>query len=374
VEPGEVAAHLIAARPTRPAAVADAVGWCERAAVAASSRLGHAEAATHLAAALTLPGTEAGEGRRLLGDLAEAQDRAGETAAARSSFRRLDADAAAAGDTAGLVRAALGVHRLGSRTAAEFAESLGLLAEAEAALPAAADRDRCALLAARAGDLVHAGWNSAPDATAVRRGRPGARAGPPGRRSPPCWRPRCSRRTTPAGGRAPRPTGCRSPTRWSTRRPATPSCWPRPVLLRATALLELGDPAARAELRAVRGGVARLGHARGRHAALTRGATAALLDGDLDAAARLAAEGSGPRAGDGCAGGDAGLPHAARRARHGRRAAAAGRGRRPSRRTTRRGRCARSWPPPRPPAPGGSPTPGPRWPAGGCRRCPSCTT
>ena len=121
------------ARPTRPAAVADAVGWCERAAVAASSRLGHAEAATHLAAALTLPGSEAGEGRRLLGELAEAQDRAGDTAAARASFRRLAAAAAAAGDTAGLVRAALGVHRLGSRTAAEFAESLGLLAEAEAA-------------------------------------------------------------------------------------------------------------------------------------------------------------------------------------------------------------------------------------------------
>jgi hypothetical protein len=63
------------------------------------------------------------------------------------------------------------------------------------------------------------------------------------------------------------------------------------LLLRATALLELGDPGAPAELRAYAEASARLGHARGRHAALTRTATAQLLAGDLDAAARLAGEG-----------------------------------------------------------------------------------
>ena len=290
VEPGEVAAHLVAGRPTRPAAVADAVGWCERAAVAASSRLGHAEAATHLAAALTLPGTGAGEGRRLLGELAEAQDRAGDTAAARASFRRLAADAAAAADTAGLVRAALGVHRLGSRTAAEFAESLGLLAEAEAALPAAADRDRCALLAARAGDLVHAGWNSAPDATAAgvagRALELARRVGDPALLATALlaahdarWRPGTAADRLPIADEMVEAAA------------GDPELLAQAVLLRATALLELGDPAARAELRAYAEASARLGHARGRHAALTRGATAALLDGDLDAAARLAAEG-----------------------------------------------------------------------------------
>ena len=294
VEPGEVAAHLVAARPTRPAAVADAVGWCERAAVAASSRLGHAEAATHLAAALTLPGTGAGEGRRLLGELAEAQDRAGDTAAARASFRRLAAEAAAAADTAadtaGLVRAALGVHRLGSRTAAEFAESLGLLAEAEAALPAAADRDRCALLAARAGDLVHAGWNSAPDATAAgvagRALELARRVGDPALLATALlaahdarWRPGTAADRLPIADEMVEAAA------------GDPELLAQAVLLRATALLELGDPAARAELRAYAEASARLGHARGRHAALTRSATAALLDGDLDAAARLATEG-----------------------------------------------------------------------------------
>ena len=259
------------------------------------------------------------------GALAEAQDRAGETGAARASFRRLAADAGAAGDTAGLVRAALGVHRLGSRTAAEFAESLGLLTEAEAALPAGADRERCALLAARAGDLVHAGWNS-------------------GCLTPPLPRSPVARWSSPAGSatRSMLATALLAAhdARW---RPGTaaerlpiademadaaagdPELLAQALLLRATALLELGDPAAPAELRAYAEASARLGHARGRHAALTRSATAELLTGDLDAAARLAGAGLRPRAGDGRTRGDAGLPHAPHRAGPRRRPAAAGR-------------------------------------------------
>ena len=290
VEPGEVAAHLVAARPADPAAVADAVRWCERAAAAASTRLGHAEAAAHLAAALTLPGVAEGERRRLLGALAEAQDRAGETGPARASFRRLAADAGAAGDTAGLVRAALGVHRLGSRTAAEFAESLGLLAEAEAALPAGADRERCALLAARAGDLVHAGWNSGPDATATEvAGRAlelARRIGDPAMLATALlaahdarWRPGSAAERLPIADEM------------ADAAAGDPELLAQALLLRATALLELGDPAAPAELRAYAEASARLGHARGRHAALTRSATAELLTGDLDAAARLAGAG-----------------------------------------------------------------------------------
>ena len=289
-EPGEVAAHLVAAGPTDPAAVAAAVGWCERAAAAASTRLGHAEAAAHLAAALTLPGGEAGEGRRLLGALAEAQDRAGETAAARASFRRLAGDAAAAGDSAELLRAALGVHRLGSRTAAEFAESLGLLAEAEAALPAGADRERCTLLAARASDLVHASWNSGPDPTAAdvagRALELARRVGDPALLATALlaahnarWRPGTAAERLPIADEM------------ADAAAGDPELLAQALLLRATALLELGDPAAPAELRAYAEASARLGHARGRHAALTRSATAELLAGDLDAAAGLAGEG-----------------------------------------------------------------------------------
>ncbi|HEY7102530.1 MAG TPA: AAA family ATPase [Mycobacteriales bacterium] len=296
VEPGEVAAHLVAARPTDPAAVADAVGWCERAAAAASTRLGHAEAATHLAAALALvveagQAVGAGEGRRLLGALAEAQDRAGETGPARESFRRLAADAAGAGDTAGLVRAALGVHRLGSRTAAEFAESLGLLADAEVALPAGTDRDRCVLLAARASDLVHAGWNSGlhtGSATDVA-GRAlelARRVGDPALLATALlaahnarWRPGTAADRLPIADEM------------ADAAAGDPELLAQALLLRATALVELGHPAASAELRAYAEASARLGHARGRHAALTRSATAELLAGDLDAAVRLAGDG-----------------------------------------------------------------------------------
>ena len=289
-EPGEVAAHLVAAGPTDPAAVAVAIGWCERAAAAASTRLGHAEAAAHLAAALTLPGGEAEEGRRLLGALAEAQDRAGETAAARASFRRLAGDAAAAGDSAELLRAALGVHRLGSRTAAEFAESLGLLAEAEAALPAGADRERCTLLAARASDLVHASWNSAPDPTAAEvAGRAlelARRVGDPALLATALlavhnarWRPGTAAERLPIADEM------------ADAAAGDPELLAQALLLRATALLELGDPTAPAELRAYAEASVRLGHARGRHAALTRSATAELLAGNLDAAAGLAGEG-----------------------------------------------------------------------------------
>jgi hypothetical protein len=52
---------------------------------------------------------------------------------------------------------------------------------------------------------------------------------------------------------------------------ADPDLLAQALLLRATALLELGDPAAPAELRAYAQAAARLGHARGRHAALSRG-------------------------------------------------------------------------------------------------------
>jgi len=292
VEPGEVAAHLVAARPADPAAVAVAVGWCERAAAAASARLGHAEAATHLAAALTLLADGAGEALRLLGELAEAQDRAGETGAARAAFRRLAAAATASGETAPLVRAALGVHRLGCRTPAEFAESLRLLSEAEAALPAGADRERCALLAARASDLVHAGWNSGlqSDSTAADvAGRAltiARRVGDPALLATALlaahnarWRPGTAAERLPIADEM------------ADAAAGDPELLAQALLLRATALLELGDPAAPAELRAYAEASARLGHARGRHAALTRSATAELLAGDLDAAARLAGEG-----------------------------------------------------------------------------------
>ncbi|MPZ73468.1 MAG: hypothetical protein GEU74_09590 [Nitriliruptorales bacterium] len=61
-------------------------------------------------------------------------------------------------------------------------------------------------------------------------------------------------------------------------------------LLRATALLELGDPEALAELETYCGHSHDLGHARARYGATSRRATLSLIAGDLDRARDLAAE------------------------------------------------------------------------------------
>ena len=61
-------------------------------------------------------------------------------------------------------------------------------------------------------------------------------------------------------------------------------------LLRAAALIELGDPAGRSELLAYTAMAEELGHVRGRWAALTRRATFAQIAGHTDEAARLADE------------------------------------------------------------------------------------
>jgi len=62
-------------------------------------------------------------------------------------------------------------------------------------------------------------------------------------------------------------------------------------LLRAAALLELGDPAGRDEMQAYIALAMRLGHARGRWGALTRRATYAQLAGRVEEAARLGEQG-----------------------------------------------------------------------------------
>ena len=61
-------------------------------------------------------------------------------------------------------------------------------------------------------------------------------------------------------------------------------------LLRATALIELGDPRGRSDLACYCDLAAELGHSRGRWSAAARSATAALLAGRVDEAAELCAE------------------------------------------------------------------------------------
>ena len=69
-------------------------------------------------------------------------------------------------------------------------------------------------------------------------------------------------------------------------------------LLRAAALIELGDPAGRAELSTYISLAEGLGHARGRWGALTRRATLAQLVGRADEAAQLGEQALAARTGD----------------------------------------------------------------------------
>ena len=68
-------------------------------------------------------------------------------------------------------------------------------------------------------------------------------------------------------------------------------------LLRAAALLELGEPAGRDELLTYVALAGDLGHARGRWGALTRQATFAQIAGRAEESARLGEAGAGTRAG-----------------------------------------------------------------------------
>ena len=142
-----LAAHFVAAGPTL---AAEALDYSVLAAQEATARLGHADAVRHYEAALGLVADDAKRRVDLLFALAGACDRAGDSAAARSAYRRVADAARSSADWITLARAGLGLHSLGSRAAADERECTDLLTEANARLsseasPNVASLDRAIL-------------------------------------------------------------------------------------------------------------------------------------------------------------------------------------------------------------------------------------
>lgn len=288
-DPARIAAHLLAAGPQ---ARADAARYSILAARAATAGLGHADACRHYLHALAR--LDVGDRRyvQVLLELAAAHDRNGSVDLARARYRQA-ADCARAGDDAvPLARAALGLQSLGQRSQAVADEVVDLLREADDRLTATeVDRTLHARVVAALTRARRHGPDPLPStelvpiadravALASGGGDTSALATALLARHDALWRP----------GSA------------SVRLPvvdemlvAATGAADRELIalahqLRATALLELGDPAGRDELLRYVQLAEQFGHARGRWAALTRRATYAQIAGRVDEALALAEE------------------------------------------------------------------------------------
>ena len=291
----EIAAHWFAAATAGDLdAVADAVRHSVRAAAEASDRLADDDACAHYERALRVlqlvvpPPPDLPRVDLVLG-LAAAQHRAGRGAEARANYRA--AAEQARGDPGRFAAAALGLHRLGAPRGRAHDEVVTLLSQAAQALAGQRTRLRVQVLAALSGEEFHS-WREphlhraavlADEAVALAHelDDPAVLALALHAQHDARWLPGSARvrreiaeemlGLAVAGGEREAEGTAR--------------------LLRATALVELGDPRGRSELAAYCALSAELGHSRDRWGATTRSATAALIAGDVDDAARLSADG-----------------------------------------------------------------------------------
>lgn len=264
----------------------------------ASARLGHEDAVRHYQNAVQSRGVAPPDADLLL-PLALAQDKAGDDAGARVTYRRIAELARATSDCALLAAAAVGMHSLGARAGGATGEVLALLTEAAAstsddpdvsvASPAGAEL-RSRLLAALARHYRHsasAGLDpaavlAADEALELARttGDPATLAVALLARHDVAWQPGSARERLELA----------STMTDLAYDAADPELQAEATLLRAAALIELGDPAGRAELTAYTTLAENLGHARGRWGCLSRRATLAELAGRIDEATALAEE------------------------------------------------------------------------------------
>ena len=277
--PAELAAHYCAVALTNPdpALRSAAVRHSRAAAADAAARLAFADAAAQLERALPFLDTDSASRLDVLLELGEARRKAGRLALARATYLDGVALAQAGGDDAGLARAALGLHAVGANTgpSAEREQTIALLQQA--ARSAGVTGELAALVnAALARDLYHSF-----DASRTCQARQLAH-----------------RAVTLARGSGDRWTLARCliaahDIRWrpgSARERLTvlaellalarelqgADLTAQARLLRATALLELGDPAAHAELDLFCRESEQLGDAAARWDAQSRRAAAAL--------------------------------------------------------------------------------------------------
>ena len=289
-----VASHLIAAGGR---AEHDAFDYSVLAAREATARLGHHDACLHYRRALhLLDGFDTADSADQRSDvtleLGDALERSGRAGDAGQQYREAAVAAGARGDAVRLARAALGLHALGHRSGGESAEVLKLLHAADRLLqergsPLAL---RSQVTAALAREMRH-GTIHAPDADAVgmavravdlavASGDTHAVAMAKLALQDSMWRPGTARARLPVIAEMLAAAAASEDA----------DLVAEGHLLRAAALIELGDPTGRRELATYISLAEGLGHARGRWCALTRRATLAQLIGRADEAARLAEE------------------------------------------------------------------------------------
>jgi tetratricopeptide (TPR) repeat protein len=294
IHAAELAAHFVAVAAAGVTAVAGrAVSFSRLAAEDATGRLGYEEARAHYERALRALDVTAeldlAVRLDLLLGLGEARNRAGDAAGAHGVYREALVVARKLGDGAAVARAAVGVHALGVPTGLSRDVNVALLEEAAAA-SSVAPALRARVLAGLARELHHSYESRnmarapavADQAVALARGAddPAALAFCLLALHDARWAPGTARQRLPlveemhALAVAAGDWDLAAQTR----------------LLRATALLERGDPEGRAELAAYCQSASELGHARGRWGALSRRAALAALDGRLDDAAAASEE------------------------------------------------------------------------------------
>ncbi|WP_026875793.1 ATP-binding protein [Jiangella gansuensis] len=288
VHPAELAAHFYAAVTTAPA---DAVRYAMAAGAEARSRLAFEESCEHyqraLAALDRTADPDPAARLELVLLLADTHTLAGHSPADRDAYRQAAATARTLGDAEGIAAAALGLHALGWRQ--DHAEAIALLTEAVDALPGEPTALRARALAALARDLYHAraeqqDWQQArvlaedAVATARKTGDAATLAFCLLALHDASWR------AATAATRLPIVDEMLA----AAQQAGDGDLRAQARLLRATALIELGDPEGLAELDAYCRHCERLRHARARYGGLTRRSTLALLAGNLSDAKDLA--------------------------------------------------------------------------------------
>jgi tetratricopeptide (TPR) repeat protein len=288
-----IAGHLLA---SGPGALREAMDYSILAAREATARLGHDDACAHYLQALRIMDEHDLGGHvaraELLLELAAAHERTGTTDLAMQRFREVALLGRDSGDPHLLARGALGMQSLGDRSGSgntELVDLLQLAGQWLADLPEALAL-RSQVYAAFARSLHHAvATGSDPRIMpaahqavelAVASGDDRALATARLALQDSMWVPGS------AANRLPVIVGMLE---------AATACGDRDLiaeaqLLRAAALIELGDPDGRSQLLAYTAMAEELGHVRGRWAALTRRATFAQIAGHTDEAARLADE------------------------------------------------------------------------------------
>ncbi|MGH9030571.1 MAG: ATP-binding protein [Acidimicrobiia bacterium] len=287
VHPAELAAHF---GGTGGATPSEAVRYGIAAADDVTARMAFEEACAlyqqALAALDAAPDPDPSTRLDLLLRLGEVGNQSGDAASALGAYRDAGDLARHLNDVDGLARSAIGIHTLGWRASheepiARLEEAAGLLAETPSVLRARVlaslarelhhslemtNRDRALVLARRAVDLARTQEDAATLGYSLLALHDA------------CWRP----------GTAAERLVLLDDMLSAATAASDDELVAQARLLRATALLELGDPEGSTELDLYCRLCEDLGHARARYGSLSRRAVLALLDGRLDEGSELA--------------------------------------------------------------------------------------